>query len=254
MPKMLAEFLEYLETKECNHPHDVHLPCIKIVVVINCPYCQGMPIKFGKTGTRQRYRCIACKRVFMNTYINKACCASINNHIVNFLKEGCGIRSIARLLSISINTVISRIKSIANSVIRPIIANGRIYEMDELRTYIKNKDNDCWVIYALDKQTGQVVDMKVGKRNKMNLKRITDTLLLAKCNQVYTDGLTIYKHLLPYAIHKVRRYGTNRIERKNLSLRTHLKRLNRKTICYSKSATMLEACLKIYFWLPGQPM
>jgi insertion element IS1 protein InsB len=80
------------------------------------------------------------------------------------------------------------------------------------------------VIYALDKQTGQVVDMKVGKRNKMNLKRITDTLLLAKCNQVYTDGLTIYKQLIPAGIHKVKSYGTNRIERKNLSLRTHLKR------------------------------
>ncbi|HMW09684.1 MAG TPA: transposase, partial [Bacteroidia bacterium] len=31
-------------------------------------------------------------------------------------------------------------------------------------------------------------------------------------------------------------------------LRTHLKRLNRRTICFTRSAIMLFACLKIYFW------
>ena len=104
------------------------------------------------------------------------------------------------------------------------------------------------MIYALDKQSGQVVDLKVGRRTKTNLKRVTDTLLLANCKQIYTDGLKIYRELIPRALHKIKRYGTNKIERKNLSLRTHLKRLNRKTICFSKSISMLEACLKIYFW------
>jgi hypothetical protein len=42
--------------------------------------------------------------------------------------------------------------------------------------------------------------------------------------------------------------NTNHIERKNLSLRTHLKRLNRRTICFSKSLVILSACLRIYFW------
>ena len=119
--------------------------------------------------------------------------------------------------------------------------------MDELKTYIKNKGRDYWVIYALDKQNGQVVDWKVGKRTTVNLQRVTDTPLLAKCKQIYTDRLSIYRQIIPSAIHKVKRYGTNKIERKNLSLRTHLKRLNRKTICFSKSPLMLEACLKIYF-------
>ncbi|MBN9294195.1 MAG: transposase, partial [Flavobacteriia bacterium] len=49
-------------------------------------------------------------------------------------------------------------------------------------------------------------------------------------------------------IHKIHRRCTNHIERQNLNLRTHLKRLNRKTICYSKSLMMLLAVVKIYFW------
>jgi len=66
------------------------MPCIKIVVIVNCPYCQGVPIKFDKTGTRQRYRCKACKRIFMDTYINKACHSTVNKSIVDHVKAGCG--------------------------------------------------------------------------------------------------------------------------------------------------------------------
>ncbi|WP_409070947.1 IS1 family transposase [Flavobacterium sp.] len=39
------------------------------------------------------------------------------------------------------------------------------------------------------------------------------------------------------------------MERKNLSLRTHLKRLNRRSICFSKNLIILNAVLRIYFWL-----
>uniref|UniRef100_UPI0038B39A68 IS1 family transposase n=1 Tax=Flavobacterium soli TaxID=344881 RepID=UPI0038B39A68 len=43
-------------------------------------------------------------------------------------------------------------------------------------------------------------------------------------------------------------FGTNHIERNNLTLRTHLKRLNRRAICFSKSLIVLVFVLKIYFW------
>lgn len=222
--------------------------CYKNVGDLFCNRCNSQIIKHGLVNGRQRYRCKACNKTRMSRYTSNACCLAINAHIVNHVKEGCGIRSIARLLDISAVTVLRRIKSIADGIKKPVIPMGRVYELDELKTYVKNKGRDYWVIYALDRQTGQVVDLKVGKRTTVNLQRVTDTLLLARCKQVYTDGLAIYKQLIPSSIHTVKRYGTNRIERKNLSLRTHLKRLNRKSICFSKSLLMLEACLKIYFW------
>ena len=180
--------------------------------------------------------------------MNQACKACINADIVAHVKEGCGIRSIARLLHIAAGTVLYRIQKIAGSIKKPAIMMERVYEVDELKTYIKNKTKDCWVIYAIDKQTRQVMDLKVGGRTKKNLKRVTDTLLLANCKQIFTDGLGLYRQIIPAALHKVRRYGTNHIERKNLTIRTRLKRLNRKSIAFSKSLLMLEACLKIYFW------
>lgn len=181
-------------------------------------------------------------------YINKAYIADINIPIVNYLIEGCGIRSIARLLNISPNTVIRRIKIIAADIKKPPIVTNQVYEVDELKTYVKKKTREYWVTYALNQQTGEVVDLRVGSRNQSSLKRVIDTLLLSGCKRIYTDGWRVYRQIIPRKLHKVKRFGTNRIERKNLTLRTHLKRLNRKTICFSKNLGMLEACLKIYFW------
>jgi len=222
--------------------------CYKTVVTEKCRYCHGETIKFGKTGGSQRYRCKACSKTQLKHYANQACELNVDPEIAAHVKEGCGIRSIARLLHISATTVISRIQKIAESIKKPAIMTKRTYEVDELKTYIKSKANEYWVIYAIDKNSRAVVDLKVGKRNKKNIKRVTDTLLLAECKHIYTDRLDIYGFVIPKTLHRTRRYGTNHIERKNLSLRTHLKRLNRKTICFSKGLLMLEACLKIYFW------
>ena len=54
-----------------------------------------------------------------------------------------------------------------------------------------------------------------------------------------------YTHLDVYKRQAHR--GTNHIERHNLTIRTHIKRLTRRTICFSRKAIMLYAVLKIYF-------
>jgi len=115
-------------------------------------------------------------------------------------------------------------------------------------SYIGNKQNRICVAYSLDQHTGEVVDIVVGKRNKRNLGKIISTLILANAQKITTDKLAMYKELIPENIHSTKFRGINKIERQNLNLRTHLKRLNRKTICFSKSAIMLLAVVKIYFW------
>lgn len=75
------------------------------------------------------------------------------------------------------------------------------------------------------------------------LSSLTVTNLLGQ--QIYFLRKT---QLIPETIHQTGRNRTNKIERMNLTLRTHLKRLNRKTICFSKSEEMLNSSLSIYFW------
>ena len=117
-----------------------------------------------------------------------------------------------------------------------------------MRSFITRKDNLVWIVYALERKTKRVVSFSIGKRTKRTLQNVIDLLLLSRPKAIYTDGLRQYKSIIDSKIHKVKRFGTNRIERNNLSLRTHLKRLNRKTICFSRSFSMLLCILKIYFW------
>lgn len=105
-----------------------------------------------------------------------------------------------------------------------------------------------WVVSAYRKDTKEVVRFHVGNRTNKTLKVVTESLHLSESETIYTDKLKNYTSLIKNKIHKTNRYGTNHIERIHLNLRTHLKRLNRRTICYSKSMVMLTSILKIYFW------
>lgn len=215
---------------------------------MNCRYCKESCIRKGRQNDIQIYQCKNCLKYQRSNYQYISKLVS-DSQISQLTKEGCGIRSIARILTISPSTVIRRILKIGRSAKRssPILF-GQTYQVDELFTYIGNKTNRICIAYSFDPKTKEVIDLVVGKRNKTNLTKIISTLLLADAKQIVTDNLSIYKALIPKDIHSTKNRGINLIERQNLNLRTHLKRLNRRTICYSKSLAMLLAVLKIYFW------
>jgi insertion element IS1 protein InsB len=166
-----------------------------------------------------------------------------------FTKEGVGIRSTARILQISATTLLKRIVSIAKNINKPNSSKGKTYEVDEMYTYIGHKRNFIWVVYALEKDSKRVVSFNVGKRTNKTLGLVSDTLKLSEAKKIFTDRLKNYRYLIDEKLHSVKRFGTNHIERQNLTLRTHLKRLNRRTICFSRNKLILISILKIYFWL-----
>ncbi|MBS1543399.1 MAG: transposase, partial [Bacteroidetes bacterium] len=114
---------------------------------MRCKYCSQLCLKAGrrKNGT-QKFKCQGCKKYQQQTYKYLACYKTTNQSITRLLIEGLGIRSIARVLKISITTVIRRIKGIARLVNKPfaVIRRG-IYEIDELWTFIGKKSNETWI-------------------------------------------------------------------------------------------------------------
>jgi insertion element IS1 protein InsB len=172
----------------------------------------------------------------------------METYVKDLIKESSGIRSISRVLKISTTTVSVILRRIASKIEKPSIKLNKVYEVDELKTHVQRKKNEQWIIYAIDKKTRQVVDFRIGKRNKGNIRTVVETLLLAKAKRIYTDKLNIYPSLIPKQQHKSVPHNTNYIERKNLDLRTHLKCLARRSICFSRSVIMLMTIIKIYFW------
>lgn len=181
-------------------------------------------------------------------YKSKIYQTSINEWITSYLKEAVSIRGISRLLQISTKTVMRRILEMGEKIDKPPLLFGKEYEMDEMCTYLGNKKRKIWIVYAICKKTKGVIDFRIGARTSKTLKGVIDTLKLTLPKKIHTDKLIHYVRLIGKELHSTKHRGTNYIERMNLTIRTHLKRLSRRTICFSKSLTMLTACLKIYFW------
>ncbi len=215
---------------------------------MRCKYCDETVIKKGKRNGIQKYRCKKCKRYQQESYTKQRITQEKYEWIRCLNNESCGISSIGRLLHISKSSVQRVIIRIALAIEMPVYEEtGQFYQMDELRTYWGHKRNELWLMYGINQHTGNVIAFFVGRRTKENSKKVIDKLLALNPERICTDGLNIYPRLIPKHIHHIFAYCTNKIERYNLTLRTHLKRLGRKTICYSKSVFMLECCMRLYW-------
>jgi IS1 family transposase/transposase-like protein len=198
---------------------------------------------------KQQFYCKNCNKRFLDFYTHNAYKPNINEKIIQFTKEGLGIRSSARVLKTSATTLLSRIIKIAKDIPRPVLSSGKSYEMDEIRFFVKKKKRTFWLAYAIDRETRQIANFYIGRRTNRTLKAVIKTLIHSKPLKIFTDKLRNYQYLIPSKLHSTKRFSTNRIERKNLNIRTHLKRFSRRTICFSRSIVMIFTVLKIYFWV-----
>jgi insertion element IS1 protein InsB len=62
----------------------------------------------------------------------------------------------------------------------------------------------------------------------------------------FSDNYGAYMRNLPEKRHITGKTYARKIKRKNLSFRTHLKRLNRKTICYSRNELIHDNVIGTY--------
>jgi len=215
--------------------------------IMNCIYCNGHCIKRGKAGSVQRYQCKCCRKSQQSIYVKPRIPSGKYQWTIKLNNEGCGISNIARLLEISKSSVQRVIERIAATIKMPQLREcGQSYEVDELRTFVGNKGNELWLIYAINRTSKQIVSFCVGHRTKENIAKVVFAVQKLQPKHIYSDRLNIYASLINKCIHKICERCTNYIERKNLTLRMHLKRLNRKTICFTRNASMLKNCVRLY--------
>ena len=62
----------------------------------------------------------------------------------------------------------------------------------------------------------------------------------------YTDGWGAYRHHLDPQQHTIGKANTQTIERKHLTMRTRIKRLTRKTICFSKFIDLHDIVIGLF--------
>ena len=111
-------------------------------------------------------------------------------------------------------------------------------ELDEMWSFVQNKDNQRWLWYAIDHKTRKILAFVFGRRKDKVFRKLRALLEPFGITRFYTDDWGAYERNLDPEKHIIGKENTQTIERKNLNLRTRIKRLCRKTICYSKCEKM----------------
>lgn len=109
-----------------------------------------------------------------------------------------------------------------------------------------NKNNRRWTWYAIERQTGIILAWHNGKRTNESCACLMNKLSIFPVKTYYTDNWKTYSKYIPTYKHIKGKANTWKIERKNLNFRTHIKRLNRKTICFSKNETIHDNVIGMY--------
>ena len=125
-----------------------------------------------------------------------------------------------------------------------------VLELDELWSFVLKKARQRWVWLALCRQTRQVVAFVVGDRSAQTCRRLWEAIPEAfRRAHCYTDLWEAYSKVLPPEQHTAvgKESGqTAHVERWNLTLRQRLARFVRRTLSFSKSEKMHEACLRLF--------
>ena len=119
-------------------------------------------------------------------------------------------------------------------------------EIDEMWSYVGHKGNKRWLWHAIDRETGNVLAYVLGERKDRVFLELKGLLEPFGISRFYTDDWGAYQRNLDPEQHIIGKGNTQKIERKHLTLRTRIKRLARKTICFSKKEQMHDIVIGLF--------
>ena len=235
-------------------------------IKVICPYCKcDKVICNGKTKKGlQRYLCKneSCPhKTFQIEYTYNACIPGTKEKVIDMAMNGSGVRDTGRVLGISKDTVTSVLKKKRESVeyvnyeymekyegneIDVDICSPLEAEMDEMWSFCHDKSHQIWLWWAVDHKTNTPIAFWFGTREHKNLDKLIELLNPYKIGKVYADNNFAYEKRFGSDILKTGKKNTQQIERDHLTLRTRIKRLARKTICFPKSEVIHTTVIGLF--------
>jgi insertion element IS1 protein InsB len=127
-----------------------------------------------------------------------------------------------------------------------IIQRAEEAEVDEMWSYVGKKREPRWLWHAIDHRSGRVLAYVLGRRKDAGFLQRKGLLEPFGITKYYTDYWGAYTRHLDADAHQPGKRNTQQIERKHLTLRTRIKRLMRKTICFSRSTQMHDIVIGLF--------
>ncbi|HEY3984347.1 IS1 family transposase, partial [Cedecea sp.] len=215
-------------------------------VTVHCPRCHSDEVyRHGRSSSQhERFRCRTCGRVFQLAYTYEARKPGVKEQIIEMTFNGAGVRDTARTLKVGINTVIRGLKKLApKQVTSSPVAHADvalICELDEQWSFVGSKTRQHWLWYAYNTKAGGVLAYTFGPRTDETCRELLALLAPFNIGMITSDDWGSYAREVPKDKHLTGKIFTQRIERNNLTLRTRIKRLARRTICFSRSVELHE--------------
>ncbi len=119
-------------------------------------------------------------------------------------------------------------------------------EVDEMWSFVQSKQHPRWLWWAIEHARGQVLAYVLAMHEDEAFLQLKALLEPFGSMQFYSDGWGAYERCIAPVFHTVGKRYTQKIERKHLTLRTRIKRLARKTICFSKSILMHDVVIGLF--------
>jgi insertion element IS1 protein InsB len=119
-------------------------------------------------------------------------------------------------------------------------------EVDEMWSFVGKKQDQRWLWHAIDHWSGRVLAYVFGRRKDEVFLKLKALLEPFGISRYHTDDWGAYTRHLTADEHTPGKRNTQQIERKHLTLRTRIKRLVRRTICFSRSIEMHDIVIGLY--------
>ncbi|MDE5763495.1 MAG: IS1 family transposase [Ruminococcus sp.] len=123
----------------------------------------------------------------------------------------------------------------AKKKINIAVSNVISAEMDEIWSFCHDKKNQIWLWWAVDHETNTPLSYVFGTHEYKYLDEPLELLKPFNIGTVYADNNLAYESRITDKTLISGKKNTQKIERDHLTLRTRIKRLARRTICFSKN-------------------
>ena len=123
---------------------------------------------------------------------------------------------------------------------------GLTSELDEMWSYVGKKTEPRWLWHAIDHASGTVWAYVFGRRRDTVFLQLKALLEPFGITRFYTDGWGAYERHLDPEQHTIGKAHPQKIESQHINLRTRMKRLVRRTICFSKTTTMHDLVIGLF--------
>ena len=186
----------------------------------------------------------------------------VKQQIADMAVNGSGIRDTARVLRISPTTVIETLKKspklkavnearlaqleTTQTIAHLCLLEDTEAELDQMWSFVGSKQPQRWLWHAVDHETGEGLAYVLAEHKDAAFRDLKVLLEPFGITQFYTDGWGAYERHLEPVFHTVGKANTQTIERKHLTLRTRMKRLAHKTICFSKSEWLHDVVIGLF--------